>query len=79
MTCREALDFLMAYCDGDLPTAERSLFDEHLAECPSCVAYLHSYRETVRLGKALGALDAATPPIPAELIQAILAARGKKN
>ena len=76
MTCRDILDFLMDYDAGALTPRERALFDEHLAECPSCTAYLDSYRQTIRMGKALSA-EEASQAIPPELVQAILAARGK--
>ena len=52
MTCREFVKFLMQYTSGDLSPAERAAFDEHMAECPDCVAYLRTYQETIRLEKA---------------------------
>jgi predicted anti-sigma-YlaC factor YlaD len=76
MTCREVLDFLMSYLDGDLPPDVEARFREHLAACPQCVDYLSSYELTVRLEKATW--EAKHPPceyIPEALIQAILAAR----
>ena len=36
-------EFLMSYVRGELPAAARARFDGHLAECPSCVAYLSTY------------------------------------
>jgi anti-sigma factor RsiW len=76
MTCEEVVEFLMAYTSGELPETERAAFEEHLAECPDCVSYLHSYEETVRLGKAACAGD-DLDEVPEELIRAILAARRK--
>lgn len=77
MTCQELADFLMAYDDGELPAAQREVFDAHLGACPPCVTYLETYRETVRLGKSLCDDPAgATPPeCPEGLVEAILAAR----
>ncbi len=77
MTCQELVDFLMDYLDGLLPEPERLCFEEHLGECPDCVAYLASYREAVRLGKEACAAGDATPPseVPEDLIRAVLAAR----
>ena len=51
LTCREMTDFLADYLDGSLGVAERHLFDEHLAGCPECIAYLRSYAETIRLAR----------------------------
>ena len=77
MTCRELIEFLMAYDDGELPPEQRGEFDRHLNLCPSCVAYLDSYRKTVKLGRlACGKLDEPVPcDVPDELVRAILAAR----
>ncbi|MBL0871575.1 MAG: zf-HC2 domain-containing protein [Phycisphaerales bacterium] len=88
MTCKEVLDFLMAYIDNELPTDQRDDFDRHLKVCPSCVNYMKSYRETVRLSRE-SALPAAGEvecegSVPAEMIEAVrhairhAAAREKK-
>jgi anti-sigma factor RsiW len=77
MTCRELTDYLDRYLAGDLAGAERARLDEHLALCPDCVAYLATYRETIRAGKAACADpdQAVGGEVPEELLQAILAAR----
>ena len=78
ITCRELIEFLMAYLDGELPGEERDRFEEHLAVCPACVAYMKTYEQSVRLGrKAFGdASGSASPDVPEDLVKAILAARG---
>jgi anti-sigma factor RsiW len=76
LTCREVLDFLAAYLDGELAADARAAFERHLARCPACVSYLESYRETIRLGRE--AWDADGPvdeEVPEELVAAILAVR----
>jgi anti-sigma factor RsiW len=74
--CREFVEFLMEYLDGALGEGERRVFEEHVGDCPACVNYLETYRETVRLGKGVCAPDAEVPPdVPEELVQAILSAR----
>jgi anti-sigma factor (TIGR02949 family) len=76
ISCREALDFLAAYLDGELTTGVRETFERHLARCPACVEYLESYRETIRLGREARDLDDAAPEeVPEELIEAILASK----
>lgn len=79
MTCREVIDFLMEYLSGELSASERVEFEQHLADCPDCTAYLRSYEETIKLGKAVFAdPDAPVPPdVPEELVRAILASRGQ--
>ncbi len=77
MTCREVADFLGHYLDGDLPKAQRRAFDRHLFWCRACVAYVESYRATVRLARSLGRqgeVDLPAPP-PESLVQAVLEAR----
>lgn len=80
MTCREFIEFLLEYLSEELPETRRAEFERHLAACPHCVAYLRSYEETIKLGKAVFAqLDDLVPPeVPEELIQAILAARASR-
>jgi anti-sigma factor RsiW len=76
LTCREFVDFLMAYLSGELPPGQRAVFEQHLGECPDCTSYLHSYRQTVRIEKiACGCGDPVPADVPEELIRAILAAR----
>jgi anti-sigma factor RsiW len=78
VNCRTFIEFLMEYLNGELPPAQRAEFEAHLAECPWCVAYLQTYQEAIRLGKAVLADEEAVPEaVPEELIQAILAARAR--
>ncbi len=74
MTCRDVLDFLMDYLDGKLTPPQRALFEEHLAFCQPCVAYLHTYRHTIQLAKSCVDNSLATD-VPDDLVEAILAAR----
>ena len=78
MTCRELIEFLWRYLEGDVSRSERFGFDAHLAICPDCIAYLQTYECAVRLGReAFDDPDAPLPDdVPEELIQAVLAARG---
>lgn len=76
MTCRELVEFLMAYLEGELPEAQREEFQRHLDACPPCVVYLETYKEAVDLGRAV--CDADAPPsdeVPEALVQAVLRAR----
>jgi anti-sigma factor RsiW len=75
MTCREFLDFLWAYLSFEVTDEQRAEFEYHLSGCPSCVAYMKSYQQTIALGKS--AFDPTDEPLPAdvpeELVEAILA------
>ncbi len=81
MTCREVVEFLMEYLAGELPPEQHQAFTRHLEGCPECVAYLKSYEEAVRLGKA--AFSEPDRPVAGdvteELVQAILEARRKRT
>ena len=76
ISCREVLDFLAAYLDGELPEGVQSEFERHLTRCPECVHYLESYRETARLVQRARDLDGPAPDeVPEELVEAILASK----
>lgn len=77
MKCREFVEFLMAYDDGELPEDQRASFERHMRDCPPCVTYLETYRETVCLGHQLCQDPEGPVPedVPEGLVQAILTAR----
>ena len=79
LTCRDFVEVIMAFLDGELDATQRVLFESHLLACPPCENYLDSYQKTVALGKSLcepEGLDGPVPPdVPEELVQAVLAAR----
>lgn len=78
LTCRELIDFLDDYVDDCLSPAERARFEHHLSRCEPCVRYLHGYRTTVRVALAACAETGTDPHgVPDELIDAILASRGR--
>lgn len=74
MTCRDVSAFLMAYLDGELAASARRAFDEHLAQCSSCVRYVEHYQRTVAMAQACGqSADELT--VPAGVLRAIRQAR----
>ncbi len=79
LSCKDVIEFLMAYLDEELPGPTRRAFEDHLKVCPSCVNYLESYRATVRLARASGRRDTIDPPpnrhVPEGLVRAVRAAR----
>ncbi len=79
LTCKEFIDFIGRYLDGELSESEQGLFDMHLANCKSCPAYLETYRQTIALGQEAFAETAAPVPddVPEEIVRGILAARRK--
>lgn len=76
MTCRDLIEVLADYLASDLPAAQRTAFERHLAICPPCVTYLKTYQDAIRLGKAaLRPSNEPTPGLPEGLVRAVLAAR----
>ena len=76
ITCRELVEFLDLYLDGDLPPERKAEFERHLSVCEPCVNYISTYRKTIALGKEAcrdGNVTAAD--VPEELVRAILTAR----
>ena len=78
MTCREVVDFLMQYLDGELPAAQRMVFEGHLAECGCCRKFMDSYKRTVELAHDCPCKDPRGEKPPEELVRAILEARKAK-
>jgi anti-sigma factor RsiW len=77
LTCRQIIDFVQAFLDGDLPPREQTIFELHLTICPDCVNYLRSYQTTLVIAKLAAEDESELDPIPEGLIKAILAARKK--
>jgi len=53
MPCRELVQVVTGYLEGTLPEVDRVRFEEHLAACPHCTAYLDQMRTTLRLAGRL--------------------------
>jgi anti-sigma factor RsiW len=75
ITCRELLDFLNLYLDGELPAGRRVEFDRHLAVCDPCRRYIREYRQTIAMGRAAFEPSDEPAEAPEELVRAILRVR----
>ena len=53
MPCQELVEVITDYLEGTLSPEERLRFEEHLAGCDGCRAYLEQMRVTIRLTGAL--------------------------
>ena len=47
LACREAVELVTEYLEGALSRGDRVRFEEHLADCPHCSAYLEQLRMTI--------------------------------
>ncbi len=81
ITCRELIEFLHLYLDGELPPGRVQEFERHLAVCDSCVNYIKTYEEAIALGKAACAEldDPIGSEVPQELVVAILSASRREG
>ena len=61
LVCREVVELVTEYLGGTLPAPDRERFDQHLATCPPCTAYLAQVRTTLALAAELGAARAPGP------------------
>lgn len=78
ITCREFVEFLDRYVEGELSDQERTTFDKHMVDCPPCEDFLASYRATIGLCRdTFGRPDgpALSEEIPEEMVRAILEAK----
>jgi len=61
-TCRDVLEQISAYLDGDLPAAACGEIERHCGECPECAALVDGLRRTVGLCR-----DVGQTPLPASV------------
>lgn len=52
-TCKEIIDLLSEYLDGDLPGEDLGAFEAHMALCPPCVDFLDHLKRTRSLVRSL--------------------------
>jgi anti-sigma factor RsiW len=79
LTCRDLIEFVRAYLDGELPTELRRRFEDHIDACPPCLHYLDSYRQTLSLcAEAFPPDEAVFDDVPEELVRAVLASRPRR-
>jgi len=65
--CRRYRISLSAYLENELDANRNRLLEEHLTDCPDCVAVLETFRKTIALCRELPLL-----PVPAELHSQIM-------
>jgi anti-sigma factor RsiW len=49
LTCQELVELVTAYLEGGLAAPDRARFEEHIAVCEGCTAYLEQMRTTIRV------------------------------
>lgn len=61
LSCKELVELVSDYLEGDMVPQDRALLDEHLARCEGCAAYLDQIRKTIALSGTLKEDDIETP------------------
>jgi anti-sigma factor RsiW len=69
MTCRQVVELMTDYLEGTLPAADRARFEEHIAGCDGCRAYLAQLRTT---RDVIGRI--ADEPMPAQVERELIEA-----
>ena len=49
MTCQQIVEVITDYLDNRMAAEDRQRFEDHVAACDGCAAYLEQMRETIRL------------------------------
>lgn len=76
-TCKDAVDVLLDYLDGDMDESLRTKLEAHLHGCTPCEEFLASYKSTTRLCKE--ALAEQMPCNLKERLKGFLRANLKKE
>ena len=71
--CKDSIDNLLPFLDGEMSPEEEAHLREHLNGCPPCVEFVRSYRATS--GLARKSLMKSMPPEVAGRLKSFL--RGK--
>jgi len=69
MNCRQVVELMTDYLEGALSAIERARFEQHIAGCDGCTAYLAQLRMARRI---MGKL--ADEPVPAGVEKELLEA-----
>ena len=49
LSCQELVELVTAYLEGALSAEDETRFEEHIAACDGCAAYLEQMRATIRV------------------------------
>lgn len=75
--CKDSIELLLRYLDGDLPGEVREELDKHFGDCAPCEEFLATYRATP--GLCACALKRSMPEEVAQALTAVLRAEAKKD
>jgi anti-sigma factor RsiW len=76
--CKECLDLLADYLDGELDSNTAQSLEEHFQDCPPCIAFLNTYKSTSKICRdTLGTIE--IPDIVKSKLQEFLKENTRKE
>ena len=69
LACRQVVELVTAYLEGDLSARDRRRFEAHLAGCPHCTTYVEQMRVTLERAGSVS-LEGLSPHAEEELLAA---------
>jgi anti-sigma factor RsiW len=49
--CKECLELLHDYIEGELSTEVHASLEDHFKDCPPCIAFLSTYKATIHMSR----------------------------
>lgn len=53
LTCQQVIDLIIDYVSEEMSAEAMERFEAHLRGCPDCIAFLNTYRGTIRATRSL--------------------------
>jgi hypothetical protein len=66
LTCQQVADLLVDYVTEEMAPAIHAALEAHLHGCTDCIAFLNTYKETMRASRTVRAED-----IPVEMLNRV--------
>ncbi len=73
ITCRDLVELVTDYLEGQIAAVEQHAIDDHLGECPGCAEYVRQMRLTIQAMRGLVSDEAMFPQTRDELMRAFSA------
>ena len=67
--CDEFFALLSDYLDGELPPSRCAEFEKHLEDCPPCIVFVRSLKQSIRISRGLGETTNLPQPRPEQLAE----------
>jgi anti-sigma factor RsiW len=70
ITCRDFVELVTDYLEGQIAAAEQHAINDHLGECPGCAEYVRQMRLTIAGLRGLSSDEVMFPQTRDELMRA---------